>query len=172
MWRVGGYGAWLWVFTSSALSVYVIAFSRGPDVPGDVLGPDFTGWLVADGLRVYTTLPYRQQKCLWHLLRNAQKVIDAPHPRGAAVVFGRQVQALLRAALHLAHRQQAGLLSAPGFASARGQLEHRCDRLLARRLSNIDNVRLAKHLRLHRHELFPFLYHPDVPPTNARAEHA
>ena len=169
-WRVGGYAAWLWVFTTPALTVYVIAFSRGPDVPENVLGPNFAGWLVADGLRVYTALPYRQQKCLWHLVRNAQKVVDTPHPRGGAVVFGQQVLALLRSALHLAHRQQAGVLSAQGLASACGQLEHRCDRLLARRLSNADNVRLAKHLRTHRHELFPFLYHPDVPATNARAE--
>lgn len=169
-WRVGGLGAWLWVFTNVALTVYVIAFSRGPDVPGAVLGSDFTGWLVADGLPVYTHLPYRQQKCLWHLRRNAQKVADAPHARGDSARFSQQVLALLRSALHLAHRQQAGELTARGFASARTQLHHRCDQLLARRLSHPGNVRLANHLRLHRHELFPFLDHPDVPPTNARAE--
>ena len=169
-WRIGGRTAWLWVFTTPALSAYVTAYSRGADVPTNVLGPDFPGWVVADGARLYTHLFAHQQKCLWHLRRNAQKVADLPHRHGAAAVFAQQVLALLRSALRLAQRFSAGQLSPRGFASARGQLEHRCDRLLARRLSNPDNLRLAKHLHTHRQALFPFLYHPNVPPTNARAE--
>lgn len=167
-WRVGGYAAWLWVFATLDLTVYVIAFSRGRDIPQAVLGPDFAGWLVADGLRVYTALPYRQQKCLWHLLRNARALVETK--TGPAARFGRQVVALLRAALRLHQRQQAGALTPRGFASARGQLARRCDRLLARRLSDPENAHLAERLSKHRAEVFPFLYHPDVPPTNARAE--
>lgn len=36
--------------------------------------------------------------------------------------------------------------------------------------ADADNVRLANRLRTRCHELVPFLYHPEVPPTNARAE--
>jgi transposase len=169
-WRVGGYAAWLWVFATLDLTVYVIAFSRGRDIPESVLGSDFAGWLVADGLAVYTALPYRQQKCLWHLLRNARELMEAK--TGSAAVFGRQVVALLRAGLRLHQRQQAGGLTPRGFASGRGQLARRCDRLLARRLSDPENAHLAERLRKHRAGLLAFLYHPEVPPTNARAEHA
>jgi hypothetical protein len=133
-----------------------------------VLGPDFAGWLVADGLRVYASLPYRQQKCLWHLARNARELMEAK--TGPAARFGRQVVALLRAALRLHHRQQAGALTPRGFASGRGQLARRCDRLLARRLSDPENAHLAERLRKHRAGLLAFLDHPQVPPTNARAE--
>jgi len=38
-------------------------------------------------------------------------------------------------------RQAAGQLTARGFLSARGQLEHHCDRLLARRLSGATTAR-------------------------------
>jgi transposase len=167
-WRIGGYSAWLWVFATPALTVYVVAFSRGRDVPQAVLGPDFHGWLVADGLRIYASLPYLQQKCLWHLLRNVRDLLEAKS--GPAARFPRQLLALLRSALRLHHRQQAGQLTARGFASARGQLLCRCDRLLPGRLTDSDNAHLARRLQTCRAALFPFLYYPDLPPTNARAE--
>jgi hypothetical protein len=121
-------------------------------------------------LQVYAALPYRQQKCLWHLVRNALELVEAK--TGPAARFGRQVVALLRAALRLHARQQAGALTPRGFASGRGQLARRCERLLARRLSDRENAHLAERLRKHRAGLLAFLDHPEVPPTNARAEHA
>lgn len=49
---------------------------------------------------------------------------------------------------------------------ARGRLEARLERLLARRLSNAANQRLARHLRHEQPHLFTFLCCPGLPATN------
>jgi len=85
-WRVSRRNAWLWVFASKDITIYAIRFSRGSEVPADMLGEDFDDWLSrADG-------------------RHA------------------------------------------------------------------DVIRLAKHLRKHRHEWLLFLYDPDIPATNNHGE--
>lgn len=167
-WRVGGYSAWLWVFATDSLTLYVIDPSRGHPVPENVLGSDFDGFVVADGLKSYNALDYRQQKCLRHLIRNAEEILEAK--TGPAAAFSRQAAALFRGAIHLHHRRQAGQISDHGYAIACARLEHAFDRLLARHLSDPDNRHFADRLRAHRHQLFAFLYHPGLPPTNARAE--
>ena len=89
---------------------------------------------------------------------------------GRAVQFSRQVAALLRGAIHLQHRYQAGQLSAHGYQVACGRLEAALDRLLEKHLTDADNRRLAELLKKHRTRLFVFLYTPGVAPTNAEAE--
>ncbi|MBM3276821.1 MAG: transposase [Candidatus Handelsmanbacteria bacterium] len=46
------------------------------------------------------------------------------------------------------------------------------DRLLRGRFTDPDNDRFARRLRYHRHQLFAFLDHPAVAPTNNAAERA
>jgi hypothetical protein len=55
-WRIGRLNAWLWVFSSQEVTIYAIRPSRGHDVPEDILGPDFDGYLVVDGLKSYDVL--------------------------------------------------------------------------------------------------------------------
>ena len=45
-WRIGRLNAWLWVFSSRDVTIYAIRPSRGHEVPEDILGPDFDGYLV------------------------------------------------------------------------------------------------------------------------------
>jgi transposase len=167
-WRLGGHPAWLWVFTTETITVYVIDPSRAHAIPEAILGPDFAGILEADCLRTYDALPYDQQKCLQHFIRRGLDIHAAQ--AGPAADFSRRVVALLRGAIHLQHRYQAGKLSAHGYAVACGRLEAALDRLLAKQLTNADNVRLATSLQKHRAQLFRFLYTPGVTPTNAPAE--
>src|SRR5262249_7629925 len=73
-WKVGGDGAWLWVFTEVAITVYVIEASRGHEVVEAVLGEDFAGTLVSDGFLAYDPLDYNKQKCYSHLLKRCSEI--------------------------------------------------------------------------------------------------
>jgi transposase len=167
-WKIGGHNAWVWVFTESEITVYVIDLSRGHEVVEEVVGQAFSGILVSDCFLAYDPLGYEQQKCLAHLLRSCRQ-IEALKSRGA-VRFSRQVSRLLRAAIKLKERREQ--MSLHGYQIACGRLEVALDRLLEARLTDPDNVRLAQRLKKHRHQLFTFLYEEAVEATNNRAERA
>lgn len=167
-WKIGGCGAWLWVFTEVAITVYVIDTSRGHEVIEAVLGPDFAGTLGCDGFLAYDAVDYNQQKCLSHILHRCSE-IEAVKSRGA-VRFSRRVAALLRAAMRLKERRAR--LTEHGYRVACGRLEAALDRLLESHLTDPDNAKLARHLKKHRASLLRFLYEEVVEATNNRAERA
>jgi len=167
-WKVGGRLAWLWVFTNEAVTLYWIDPRRGHEVVERILSADFGGRLHCDCFLAYNPLAYDQQKCLQHLLRRCDELGEVKS--GPALKFSQRVAALLRGAIHLKHRREKRKISAQGFAVARGKLEAALDRLLARSYTDSENARLAKLLRKHREQLFPFLYDPAAAPTNAEAE--
>ena len=165
-WKVGGHPAWLWVFTNDEISLYVIDPSRAHEVVEGILGTDYGGVLVSDCFLAYDPLTCAQSKCVAHLLRRCQAVQEMKS--GRAVQFTQDLARLLRAALTLKERRAT--LSAPGYRVACGRLEAALDRLLARQLTDADNVRFAKTLRKQRPRLLTFLYHDTVAPTNNAAE--
>lgn len=167
-WKIGGHRAWLWVFTTEAVTVYWIDPTRAHEVVEGILGQEFEGVLHADCFLAYDPLAYRQQKCLQHLLRRSDALTTSKS--GRAVVFSRQVASLLRGAIHLKHRLRDQKISQHGYQVARGKLEAALDRLLQGHYTDPDNAKLAKLLRKHRQQLLVFLSEEAVEPTNARAE--
>jgi transposase len=167
-WKVGGHSAWLWVFTNEVVSLYWIDPTRGHGVVERILGADFAGRLHSDCFPGYNPLTYNQQKCLQHLLRRCDGLVEVKS--GPALKFSLRVAALFRGAIHLKHRREKRKISAHGFRVARGKLEAALDRLLAGHYTDPENKRLAKLLRKHREQLFPFLYERSAAPTNAQAE--
>src|SRR5260370_26485282 len=76
-WRVGRHNAWLWVFSSKHATVYIIRTGkgvRGHQVPADILGPDFDGYLVVDGLKTYAVLQVAKGRCNGHWLRRRKQL--------------------------------------------------------------------------------------------------
>lgn len=167
-WKIGGRGAWLWVFTEVEITVYVIEMSRGHAVAEEVLGKDFEGTLVSDCFLAYDPLECRKQKCMLHLLKRCSG-IEAMKSRGA-VRFSRRVAAVLRAAMRLKERRTK--MSEHGYRVACGRIEVTMDRLLEGHLTDLENVKLASQLKKHRESLFRFLYEGAVEATNNRAERA
>jgi len=166
-WRTGGWPAWLWVFATQALTFYRIEHSRGHGVVDEVLGEDFRGTLVTDGLPTYDVLTNAtRQLCLAHLLKRCRE-LQEKKTRGA-VRFPRKVAEVLHTALELRERRRD--ISRHGFSVALGRLEKTLDRLLRYELSDLDNERFAKHLLKHRDHLFTFLSRKYVEPTNNLAE--
>ena len=76
-WRVGGHSQWLWVAESDLVTVYRILPGRGSEQLKQILGADYDGWLVHDGLRCYSSLgKAHHQTCLTHLIRRCQEMVE------------------------------------------------------------------------------------------------
>jgi len=112
-----------------------------------------------------------QQKCLSHLLKNLSVVEETR--RGRAKRFARDVKSTLREALALWQEYRAGNCSLQAYR-ARGQpIADKLTWLLRDRvLSDSDNQRLLDGIgRQHDHgRVLLFLEHPEIEPTNNRAE--
>jgi transposase len=170
-WKVGRLNAWLWVFSNDQTTVYTIRTgkgSRGHTVPGDILGPDFNGFLIVDGFKAYEVLEYAKGQCNGHLLRRGKELNDTLPSHEARRV--RKLVQLIQQAIDLAQRRDQ--LTPAGYARRVQTLENRLDRWLDRVPAQCsdDLARLDKHLRKHRGEWFVFLHEPAVPPTNNHAE--
>ncbi len=172
-WRVGRLNAWLWVFSSKDVTVYTIRTgpgARGHQVPLDILGPDFDGFLIVDGFKAYEVLEYCKGQCNGHLLRRCKEMTDTVPKKEKDHL--QALSSLLQQALCLAEQRQ----QLPDVAYDRRvqKLEDRLDDWLAsnlrRRTISDELDRLDQHIRHHRAEWFVFLHHPEVPPTNNHAE--
>jgi len=170
-WRVGGRLQWMWVAVSEQVTVYMVLPGRGFLEAALLLGAEYRGWLVHDGLRCYYGFELAfHQSCLAHLMRRCREMAHVVSP--AAVRFPLAVKVLLQQALALRDRYEQGLVSLHGLWTAAGRLECRLDRLLARPYRSEGNRRLAQHLRHEQAHLFTFLRCPGLEATNNAAERA
>ena len=172
-WRVGKHNAWLWVFSSKHATVYAIRTgkgARGHQVPEEILGADFDGYLIVDGLASYDVLEVAKGRCNAHLLRRCKKVHDQVPAREQAHVDA--MSTLLKEAIELASRRDE---FPPTDYSRRVQdIEDRLDDWLeanlTRRTLSAELDCMDQHIRSHRGEWLLFLHDSAVPPTNNHAE--
>jgi transposase len=170
-WRVGGRLQWMWVAVSAQVTVYMVLPGRGFAEAALLLGTDYSGWLVHDGLRCYYGFELAfHQSCLAHPLRRCRDLVQVVSPSAAR--FPLQVRSLLEKALALRDRYQQGEISLHGLWTAAGRLEAHLDRLLARPWRSASNRRLAAHLRHEQPHLLTFLRCPGLEATNNAAERA
>jgi transposase len=168
-WRVGGRHAWLHTLVGPEATAYDIHPTRGGAMAEAILGLDYDGTMIHDGLSPYDLFEdARHPQCLNHLLPCADEMA-ASATRGA-VIFPRRVAELLWAGLDLRDRHAAGEISRHGLAVARGRLENQLSDLVFPPKTNAANERLAQHLWAHRDELFTFLRQPGLDAANWRAE--
>jgi transposase len=172
-WRVGRASAWLWVFSSKAATIYVIRTgkgARGHRVPEDILGPDFDGYLVVDGLKSYDVLDVAKGRCNGHLLRRCKKLKDVVPTKEQQHLEA--LSTLLKEAIDLAGQREQH--TAEDYGQRVQGIEDRLDAWLEANLEqrqrSAELDRLDNHLRAHRGEWLVFLHDPEVPPTNNHAE--
>jgi transposase len=170
-WKIGRQNAWLWVFSSKKTTVYAIRHSRGRDVPQEILGPDFDGYLIVDGAKAYEVLSYTKGQCNGHLLRRVKNLKETATPREHRVL--QELSTLFQEALALAQRRDE--LTPQDYDRQVKQIDNRLEEWLLDRYQRFDKLRpelrrLAKHIANHRDEWLLFLRDPEVPPTNNHAE--
>ena len=135
----------LWVFTNLRETVYEILPGRGFEQAASVLGKNYAH---PRGRRL-GPLPLLQGSDADLLQPSAHRCPLETATRGA-VRFPRLVKAILRHALALRDRRDAGEISPHGLRVAKGLLQAKMNRLLHGRFTNPANQRFAKHLRRYR----------------------
>jgi len=170
-WRVGGRLQWMWTAVSDQISLYMILPGRGFAEAARLLGEDYSGWLVHDGLLCYYGFERAfHQTCVAHLLRRCRELSEVLSPPAAR--FPLAVESLLEQGLALRDRYGQGEISLHGLWTAAGRLEMQLEKLLAKTYHCQSNRRLAAHLRHEQPHLFTFLRCPGLDATNNAAERA
>jgi transposase len=168
-WRVNGTTHWLWCFTTTDLTYYLIDRSRGSPALKRFFRKEFAGVLVTDFWAAYNAVVCaKKQKCLPHLPRDIKRTRHYHHPGGDWPAFSKQLRRLIRDSLRLGESRRE--LPADRFASRRGRLGDRLRDLLEQPWEERHARRLVKRLRRHEAELFTFLDHPEVPSDNNHSE--
>jgi transposase len=167
-WRIGRLNAWLWVFSSKDTTVYVIRRSRGSDVPEEILGNAFDGYLVVDGLNSYDVFQVAKGRCNAHLLRRCKELVETMPT--AEQMHVQALSDLIQKAIALAKRrdQLRPALYEKRVQNIEDALDDWLDRVPLDRNADLD--RLVNHVASHRGEWLIFLHDPEVPPTNNHAE--
>ena len=163
--RVDAQNWWEWVFCSLAGVLHVIRFNRSSDVIRDVMGKHQAEVWVSDCCPAQLkSQAKRRQLCLAHQIRNLQAVIDL-HP---AIFWARAMQAVFRYAIHL--HNQRDKLPPEQFQAQVERVEHLCDWLIQRSITQPKASLLQRRYQKYRDCLFVCLYRPDVSPTNNVSE--
>lgn len=159
-WRVNGTNLWLWKFKSKDTIVTVINWKRSHEVPEDVIGKNFGGTAIHDGYSAYNLLECEHQQCWAHVSRrsrNARK--KYPNSKEAS-----KFHSTLKRMYHEAD-------NAKKSRKTRKRFENRMKRLLRKRHSNPEIIKIKKFFTKHFDELFVFT-EKYIDGTNNAAERA
>ena len=174
-WRVTGKTHWLWCFSGSDATYYLIDRSRGSPALTKFFTEAVDGILVTDFWQAYNRVECGgRQKCLPHLFRE----IDATSDKDASESwrrFAKKLGRLLRDGLRL---KKAGDISTETYERRSQRIKNRLKSLVKKSVleenanadPNANVVRLCKRLRRHEDEIFTFLDHENVPADNNAGE--
>jgi len=171
-WRIHGEGSQLMAFDTDQATVFQIRSQHRNEEVRELIPADYAGVMVTDRGRSYEAeelLGVKQQKCLDHLNRNINDVLETK--TGRARGFGLKLKGSLKQARQLWRDQRAG--KARNFQARAARIEEKItDHLRQRRLQDEDNQRLLDGIGLQhdRGNLLRFLHEPHVEPTNNRGE--
>lgn len=166
---VNGQNHWLWAFTSPRHTLFHLDKSRGGHVPLNLLGAEFSGVLVTDFFSAYNTLPYAQQKCLVHLLREIRTTSEK-NACFCGSEFAVRLKRLVKDMLGLKKRWDE--FDDATYTRRVCRLEDRLDALGRETSTDRDVKRLGKRIRKHATELTRFLLERNLPGENNAAERA
>jgi len=166
-WRLDGNLCWLWAFTNDSFTIYEVNPSRGHHVVLEQLGEDYCGTIISDFYTAYNPLPYKQQKCLVHLLR---ELSQSKNDTDEFMAFRKKLTRLLRDALRL--KQRMTDITQENYDRLLRYIHNRLSELCCAPYQTDDCQRLSKRLSKHSHQLFTFLEEMNVDSDNNRAERA
>jgi predicted RecB family nuclease len=160
--------AYVWVFTNLEEVVYLYKPSREGGFLREYLN-GFGGVLVSDFYTAYDSLPYAQQKCLIHLIRDLNNDILANPFDGELKDLAGELGQLLRAAVTTIDRHG---LNRRHLGKHKAHVERYFDRILARTCRSDVVQAYQQRFEKYRAKLFTFLDHDGVTWNNNNAEHA
>ena len=169
-WPVKGVKEWLWVFTNKDFCLFRAADTRSRGELESQLGSEYGGVISSDDLSVYNGYPVKaQQKCLAHLRRHFQRLIQLPGLFNTEI--GKAFKDLIDEGFYnysqWQQNQERNLYHqwAVGFSE---QVE-----LTLKQWSDkagYEAGKLLRTLKLKADQWWYFLHHPEIPPDNNLAE--
>lgn len=167
--KQGKHKAWIWTAVTTTFTVFLVRLTRAADVAKELLG-DFQGVITTDR---YTGYHWHKQRqlCWAHLLRDFQGLIDAG---GAGQRIGTQLRNIARQLFHHWHRARDGTISRETMQRNIRDLMWPFYEVLeqGQRCRHARTVTLCNELFKRYDQLWTFLDHADVEPTNNAAERA
>ena len=158
-WKVGGLLHWLHVFVTEEAVLYRIDRRRGHEVPAGILGLDYDGTLIHDGLASYGRFTRAvHQQCLAHLLKRCRGLLETA--TAGAVRFLARCRRCCCDRWPCVTAFWPGEVTERGLASLAGRLTAALERLVTPSRTHVGNERLAKFLHKHLDEVFWFLTCP------------
>ena len=168
-WRVNGKTQWLWSFSTTLLTYFMIDRSRGGPALIKFFVQAFSGTLGSGFWGAYNAVVCAlRQTCLVHLLRDLEQVEKYKSPGKNWPVFAKKLRRLLADAIRLWRKREE--LSSDTYASRRQRLTARLAEMIETDWKDVQAARLIKRLRRHQNNLFTFLDQPGVPFDNNHAE--
>jgi len=171
-WRIHGQAAQLMTFDTDDATVFQIRRQHRNEEVRELIPADYAGVMITDRGKSYDAeelLGIKQQKCLDHLKRNIDEVLEKQ--TGRARSFGLKLKGILGEARQLWRDQRAG--KAENFAAEARRIEEELTvHLHHRSLQDDDNQRLLDGIGLQhdRGRVLLFLHDPAIEPTNNRGE--
>jgi transposase len=158
--------AWLWVFATLLVVVFRIATRRGSQLPKQVLGESFTGFLISDRWAAYNWYDSGLRQLCWsHLTRDFQSFIDRG---GVGGRIGSELMAERHRMFKWWHRVRNGTLERSVFQRRMRKVEKRVGELLREAAASAEKktAGMAKEILKLEKCLWVFVDVPGVEPTN------
>ncbi len=170
-WREGGRPVWLHVAVGDEATCYVIDRRRNADTLENLIGLNFSGYLVRDGFASYDRFEdATHQLCMAHALRRARTLEETLF--GQNKRFPQQILDQFQEALALRDAFRVGEADRAALAAAHDEHVERLHRLTSRVRADERNNVFARHLAQYGPGWLQFLLEPDLPATNFLAEQA
>lgn len=165
--RVNGETHWLGCFTNERAAVYMVDRSRGSPALKPLFKEEFQGILVTDFWAAYDSIIGGEHpRCLFHLLNELEKV-NIRNSSEVWKTFSQKTKRLIQDAIRLRARVD---FTPENCAPRIDRLYERLLDLALARFTDHNAQRLENRLEKYRDELFVFLQHREVSPTNNHAE--
>ena len=163
--KVDGVKHWLWCFTTETDTLAAIRKSRGKGVLEEILGEDFDGFIVCDGLKSYPSFTDRIQRDWAHLLREARYLAEHVEEAGPlSEALHRLYDGIKVWAVDKPPPEEAALIA--------GEARRVMVDLAGGPWEREETMRFAGKMMNGMDHWFTFLFVPGCEPTNNRAERA
>ena len=144
-WRIGTQNAWVGTFRSADTVVFRANLRHTNVELREGLGQNFAGVLISDRFSSYDSRflqDVRQQKCLAHLIRNADEVAAGEQRRpGRGELYGQRVAQVFRDGIRLHRDVTTGVCTREEYAQQGEELTLRLDALLNRAPLTVESER-------------------------------
>jgi transposase len=168
--KQGKQKAWLWVVVAKLFTVFALRLTRKATVLKELLGENYAGVVTCDRARMYLWVE-EVQWCWAHLKRDFQAMVDAG---GLAQPIGEALLGWTEQLFRCRHRVRDGDLTLRGLQRHLRQLYGEVYLTLeeGERCGHAPTEATCRALLDRYDALWAFRYHPEVEPTNNRAEQA